>query len=113
MIAMDLRKQQSLDADPRAIQQTSNTTNTQVSRLPEAFANNSSDNIMPSKTQLNRIGKSGQFLDRLLGPLLTTRLPLIKNGPKPLTKSTLIPLGLIATAAEPDVAVHKKFLDRV
>ena len=113
MIAMDLRKQQSLDADPRAIQQISNTTNTQVSRLPEAFANNSSDNIMPLKTQLNRIGKSGQSLDRLLGPLLTTRLPLMKNGPKPLTKSTLIPLGLIATAAEPDVAVHKKFLDQV
>ena len=53
----------------------------QVSRLPEAFANNSSANIMSSKTQLNRIGKSGQFLDRLLGPLLTTRLPLMKNEP--------------------------------
>ena len=69
---------------------------------------------MSSKTQLNRIGKSGQFLDRLLGPLLTTRLPLMKNGLKPLTKSTLIPLGLIAAAAAaPDVAVHKKFLDWV
>ena len=85
----------------------------QVSRLPEAFANNSSANIMSSKTQLKRKGKSGQFLDRILGPLLTTRLPLMKNGPKPLTKSTLIPLGLIATAAAPDVTAHKKFLDRV
>ena len=68
---------------------------------------------MSSKTQFKRIGNSGQFLERILGPLLTTRLPLMKNGPKPLTKSTLIPLGLIATAAASDVTAHKKFLDRV
>ena len=43
--------------------------------------------------------RSGGFLGRLLGPLLTTGLPLIKNVIKPLTKSVLIPLGLTAAAS--------------
>ena len=34
----------------------------------------------------------GVFLDRLLGPLLKPRLPLIRNVLKPLAKSVLIPL---------------------
>ena len=37
----------------------------------------------------------GGFLSRLLGPLLKAVLPLIKNVIKPLTKSGLIPLGLL------------------
>ena len=45
-------------------------TNTQVSKLREAFANNYSVNIKLSKTQLHKIGQSGGFLGRLLGPLL-------------------------------------------
>ena len=45
-------------------------TNTQVSRLRKAFANGSSANIKLSKTQLHKIGQSGGFLGRLLGPLL-------------------------------------------
>ena len=40
--------------------------------------------------------QSGGFLGRLLGPLLNTRLPLMKNVIKPLAKSVLIPLGLTA-----------------
>ena len=36
-------------------------TNTQVSRLCKAFANNSSANIDLSKTQLHKIGQSGGF----------------------------------------------------
>ena len=36
----------------------------------------------------------GGFLGRLLGPLRTARLPLIKNAIKLLAKSVLIPLGL-------------------
>ena len=36
-------------------------TNTQVSRLRKAFANNSSANIKLSKTQLHKIGQSGVF----------------------------------------------------
>ena len=54
-------------------------TNTQVSKLPKAFANNSSSNIKSSKTQLHKIVKSGVFLGGLLGPLLKTGLPLIGN----------------------------------
>ena len=49
-------------------------TNTQVSRLRIAFANNCSANIILSKTQLLQIGQSRGFLGRLLGPLLQTGL---------------------------------------
>ena len=37
-----------------------------------------------SETQLNKIGQSGRFLGRLLGPLLKTGLPLIRNVLKPI-----------------------------
>ena len=47
-----------------------------------------------SKTQLHKIGQSGEFLGRSLGPLPKTVLPLMKNLLKPLAKSVLIPLGL-------------------
>ena len=43
--------------------------------------------------------QSGGFLGRLLGPLLKTGLPLIKNLIKPLAKSVLIPLGLTAAGS--------------
>ena len=69
-------------------------TNTQVSNLLKAFANNSSANIKLSKTQLSKMIQSGGFLGRLLGPLLKTGLPLISNVLKPLAKSVLTPLGL-------------------
>ena len=52
--------------------------------------------------------QSGGFLGRLLGPLLRTGLPLIKNVIKPLTKSVLTPLGLTAAAAAADAGIHKK-----
>ena len=45
-------------------------TNTQVSKLRKAFANNSSANVKSSKTQLHKIVQSGEFLGRLSGPLL-------------------------------------------
>ena len=54
--------------------------------------------------------QSGGFLSRLLGPLLKTGLPLIKNVIKPLAKSVLIPLGLTAAAPAADVGIHKKIL---
>ena len=54
--------------------------------------------------------QSGGFLGRLLGPLLKTGLPLIKNVIKPLAKSVLIPLGLTAAASAPDAGIHKKIL---
>ena len=83
-------------------------TNTHVSELRKAFANNSSANIKLSKTQLHKIGQSGGFLGRLLGPLLKTGLPLIGNVLKPLAKIVLTPLGLTVAASTTDAAIHKK-----
>ena len=83
-------------------------TNTHVSRLHKASANNSSANIKLSKTQLHKIGESGGFLGRLLGPLLKPGLPLMGSVIKSLAKSFLIPLGLTASASATDVAIHKK-----
>ena len=69
------------------------------------FTNNSAANIKLSKTQLRRIGG---FFSRLLGPLLKSGLPLMKNGLKPLAKCVLIPLGWTATVSATDAAIHKK-----
>ena len=84
-------------------------TNRQVSNLHKAFANNSSTYIKPSKTQLSKMIQSGGFLGRLLGPLLKTGLPLIKNVIKALAKSVLIPLGLTTAASAADAGIHKKY----
>ena len=54
--------------------------------------------------------QSGGFLGKLLGPLLKTGLPLIKNVIKPLAKIVLIPLGLTAAASAADAGIHKKIL---
>ena len=53
--------------------------NRQVANLSKAFANHLSTDIKLSKTQLSKMIQSGRFFDRLLGPLLKTGLPLIKN----------------------------------
>ena len=58
---------------------------------------------------MHKIGQSGGFLCRLLGPLLKTGLPLIGNALNPLAKSVLIPLGLTAAALATDAAIHKMF----
>ena len=85
-------------------------TDRQVSSIRKAFSNNSSVDIKFSKTQLSKMIQSGGFLGRLLGPLLKTGLPLIKNVIKPLAKSVLIPLGLTAAASAADAGIHKKIL---
>ena len=59
---------------------------------------------------MHKIGQSGGFLGRLVGPLLKTALPLIGNVLKPLAKSVLIPLGLTAAASATDAAIHNKCL---
>ena len=84
--------------------------NRQAANLCKAFANNSSIDIKLSKTQLSNTIQSGGFLGRLLGPLLKTGLPLIKNVIKPLAKSILIPLELTAAASAIDAGIHKKIL---
>ena len=75
-----------------------------------AFNNNTSTNIKLSKAQINITIQSGGFLGKLLGPLLKTGLPLIKNVIKPLTKSVLIPLGLTPAVSAADAGIHKKIL---
>ena len=82
----------------------------QVSSIRKAFNNNSSVDIKSSKTQLSKMIQSGGFLGKLLGPLLKTGLPLIKNVITPLAKSVLIPLGLTAAASAADAGIHKKIL---
>ena len=52
----------------------------------------------------------GVFLGRLLGPLLKTGLPIIRNVIKPLAKSVLILLGLTAAASAADAGIHKNIL---
>ena len=63
-------------------------TNTKVSRLHKAFANNSSAQIKLLKNKLSKMVHLEVFLSRLPGPLLKTGLPSIKDVLKPLAKST-------------------------
>ena len=56
-------------------------TTRQKSKTRNAFNNNT---LKLSKVQINKIIHSGGFLGNLLGPLLKTGLPLIKNVIKPL-----------------------------
>ena len=51
------------------------------------MAYNLSANIKLSKTHLSKIIKSDGFLGRLLGTLLTSGLPLMKNELQPLARS--------------------------
>ena len=81
-------------------------TNRKVANLRKAFASYLSTDIKLSKTHLSKRKQSGGFLGRLIGPLLKTGLPLMKNVIKPLAKSVLMPLGLNAADAE----IHKKIL---
>ena len=83
-------------------------TDRQVSTIRKALSNNSSVDIKFSKTQLSKMIQSGGFLGKLLGPLLKTGLPLIKNVITALAKSVLIPLGLTAAASAADAGIHKK-----
>ena len=53
-------------------------TTRQKTKLRNAFNNNMSTDLKLSKVQISKIVQSGGFLGILLGPLLKTRLPLIK-----------------------------------
>ena len=83
-------------------------TNRQVENIRKAFTIHLSTDIKLSKTQLSKMIQSGGFLGRHLGPLLKTGLPLIKSVIKPLAKSVLTPLGLIAASSAADAGIHKK-----
>ena len=54
--------------------------------------------------------QSGGFLGRLLGPLLKTGLPLMKNVLKPLAKRIFTLLGLTAAVSAADAGICKKSL---
>ena len=50
--------------------------------------------------------QSKGFLGILLGPLLKTRQPLMKNVIKPFAKSVSIGLGLTAAVSAADAGIH-------
>ena len=59
-----------------------------------------------SKTQLYKIDELGRFFGWVFRPLLKTGLSLIRNVPKLLSKSVLIPFEVTAAASATDAAVH-------
>ena len=73
-------------------------TTRQKTKLENAFNNNMSTDLKLFKAQISKITQSGGFPGTLLGPLLKTGLPLIKDVTKPLAKIVLIPLELTAAA---------------
>ena len=81
-------------------------TDRHVSKIRKSFANNSSDKIKLSKTQLSKIVQSGEFLGSLFRPLIKVGLPLMKNILKSFDKIVSIPLRLTATTAS--AQIHKK-----
>ena len=84
-------------------------TTRQTTKLRNAIENNMSIDIKLSKVQISKIIQSGRFLGRLLGLLLKTGLPLIKNIIKPLA-SILVPLELTAAASAVDAGIQKNIL---
>ena len=61
-----------------------------------------------NKTQLHKIEQWLGSLDKLLGPLLKTELPMMENVLKLLAKNILILSRLTAAASATDAAIHKK-----
>ena len=74
-------------------------TNRQFTGLCKAFANSSSEDSNLLKTQLSKIIQLGEFLSRLLVPLMKVSLPLMKIVLMPLAKSVLLPLVLTAAVS--------------
>ena len=79
-------------------------------QLRNAIEINMSTDIKLSKAQIVKIIQSGGFLGKLLGRLLKTGLPLVKNVIKPLAKSVLIPLGLTAAVSAADAGIQKNLV---
>ena len=77
-------------------------TTRQITKLRNAIENNMAANIKLSKAQISKIIQSGEFLGKLLGPLLKTGLPLLKSVIKPLGL-----LGLTAASSTSDAGVKR------
>ena len=88
-------------------------TTRQKTKSRNAFNNIMSTDLKLSRVQISKITQSGGFLGRLLGPLLKTGLPLIKNLIKPLAKSVLIPLGLTAAASAADAGIWEYNINNI
>ena len=58
-----------------------------------------------SKAQISKIIQSGEFLGKLLDPLLKTGLPLLKSAIKPLGL-----LGLTAASSAIDAGVQIRYM---
>ena len=73
-------------------------------KLSNAFNNNMSFDVKPSRVQISKITQSGGFLGSLLsklaGPLLKVAVPLAKN--------ILAPLGITTAASVIDAGIQKK-----
>ena len=80
-------------------------TTRQKAKLRDAFNNKMSTDLQPSRAQISKIIQTGGFLARLLGPLLKTGLPIIKNVIKLLAKNVLILLGLTAATSAADADI--------
>ena len=80
-------------------------TTRQTTKLRNGIENNMSADVKLSKAQISKIIQSRGFLGKILGPLLKTGLPLIKNVSKPLAKIVLIPLGLTAAASAANAGI--------
>ena len=78
-------------------------TTRQTTKLRNAIEDNMSTDKKLSKAQLSKIIQSGEFLDKILGPIVKTRLPLLKSVIKP-----LVLLGLTAASSVIDAGVQKK-----
>ena len=78
-------------------------TQRQITKLRNNIENHLQTDIKLSKAQISKIIHSGGFLGKLLGPLLKTRLPLLKSVIKPLGL-----LGLTAASSAIDAGVQKK-----
>ena len=83
-------------------------TTRQTTKLRNGIENNMSTDVKLSKAQISKVIQSGGFLGKLLGPLLRTGLPLMKNVIKPLAKSVLTPSGLTAAMSALDARIQKK-----
>ena len=75
-------------------------TTRQITKLKNAIENNMATHIKLSKAQISKIIQSGGLLGKLLGPLLKSRLPLLKSVIKPLGL-----LGLTAASSATDAGV--------
>ena len=81
---------------------------TRQTKPRNTIENSMSTAIKLNKAQISKIIQSGGFLGRLLGRLLKTGLPLIKNVIKPLAENVLIPLGLTDAPSAADAEIQEK-----